>query len=233
MRRAALIALAAALALPAQAAAADQTVQAVDATLAWSPPNVTVKAGESVTWTFAGTSQAHNVASSSANWSLTTPIQANHPPVSYTFASAGTYSFVCNVHPSTMTGTVTVTDASGNPPPPPPPPPPGSQPFPNDQSPPAVVEVSDTQRPRLTRVRAARIARGVRVRFHVSEPARVTVRVRHDGHTVRTRTVRLHRAGTKALRIRGLRAGVYRVDVLARDVALNRSKVKRARVTVR
>ena len=54
MRRAALIALAAALALPAQAAAADRTVQAVDATLAWSPPDVTVKAGESVTWTFAG-----------------------------------------------------------------------------------------------------------------------------------------------------------------------------------
>jgi plastocyanin len=233
VRRAALIALAAALALPASAAAADQTVQAVDATLSWSPATVTVKAGESVTWTFAGTSQAHNVASSSSNWSLTTPIQAGHPPVSYTFAAPGTYSFVCNVHPSTMTGTVTVTDASGNPPPPPPPPPPGEQPFPNDQSPPTVIEVSDTQRPRLTRVRAARIARGVRVRFHVSEPSRVTVRVRHGSRAVRTRTVTLRRAGTRALRVRGLRAGTYRVDVLARDVALNRSKLKRARVTVR
>ena len=234
MRRAALLAVtAAALALPGTAAAADQTVQAVDAALAWSPAAVTVKAGESVTWTFAGTSQAHNVASTSPNWSLSTPIQVGHPPVSYTFASAGTYTFVCNVHPSTMTGTVTVTDASGNPPPPPPPPPPGQQPFPNDQSPPTVVEISDTQRPRLTRVRAARIARGVRVRFHVSEPARVRVRVRRDGRTVRARTVRLRRAGTRSLRLRGLRAGTYRVDVLARDLALNRSKLKRARVTVR
>ena len=233
MRRAVLIALAAALALPALAAAADQSVQAVDATLTWSPPNVTVKAGETVTWTFAGASQAHNVASSGANWSLSSPIQANHPPVSYTFASPGTYSFVCNVHPSTMTGTVTVTDAAGNPPPPPPPPPPGQQPYPNDQSPPTVLELADTQRPRLTRVRASRIARGLRVRFHVSEPSSVTVRVRHGSRTVRKRTVRLRRAGTRSLRLRGLRAGAYRVDVLARDVALNRSKVKRARVSVR
>jgi plastocyanin len=233
VRRAALLALAAALALPATASAADQTVQAVDATLAWSPATVTVKAGESVTWTFTGTAQAHNVAASSANWSLTTPIQSSHPPVSYTFTAPGTYAFVCNVHPSTMTGTVTVTDASGNPPPPPPPPPPGQQPYPNDQSPPTVVEIADTQRPRLTRVRAARIARGVRVRFHVSEPARVRVRVRHGDRTVRTRTVRLRRAGTRSLRLRGLRAGAYRVDVLARDMALNRSKLKRARVSVR
>jgi plastocyanin len=227
-----LIALAAALALPASAAAADQSVQAVDATLTWSPPNVTVKAGETVTWTFAGTSQAHNVASSSANWSLSSPIQADHPPVSYTFASPGTYAFVCNVHPSTMTGTVTVTDAAGNPPPPPPPPPPGQQPYPNDQSPPTVLELADTQRPRLTRVRASRIARGLRVRFHVSEPSSVTVRVRHGPRTVRKRTVHLRRAATRSLRLRGLRAGAYRIDVLARDVALNRSKVKRTRVRV-
>jgi plastocyanin len=231
--RAALTALAVALALPATASAADQTVQAVDATLAWSPATVTVKAGESVTWTFAGTTQAHNVASSSPNWSLSTPIQANHPPVSHTFASPGTYTFVCNVHPSTMTGTVTVTDASGTPPPPPPPPPPGQQPYPNDQSPPSVVEITDTSRPRLTHVRASRIARGVRVRFHVSEPARVRVRVRRDGRTVRARTVRLRQAGTRALRLRGLSAGSYRIDVLARDLALNRSRLKRARVTVR
>ena len=50
---------------------------------------------------------------------------------------------------------------------------------------------------------------------------------------MRKRTVRLRRAGTRSLRLRGLRAGAYRVDVLARDVALNRSKVKRARVSVR
>jgi plastocyanin len=225
-----LLSLAALLGFPAAAAADNQTVQAVDATLTWAPANVAVKPGESVTWTFAGTSQAHNIASNSANWSYTTAIQTSHPPATYTFPSLGQYAFICNVH-SGMTGTVYVT-ADGRLPGSPPPPP-GEQPFPNDQSPPTTVEVADTKRPKLTRVHAARIARGVRVRFHLSEPGRVTVRVRHGDHVVRAKTVRLRRAATRTLKLRGLRAGSYRVEVSARDAALNRAKVKRARVSVR
>ena len=230
MRRFLLLGVAALLAFPAAASAADQTVQAVDATLAWSPANVAVKPGESVTWMFTGTSQAHNVASNSANWTFTTPIQTNHAPVTYTFPALGQYAFICNVH-SGMTGTVSVT-ADGTLPGTPPPPP-GEQPFPNDQPPPAAIEVSDTKRPRLSRVHAGRIALGVRVRFHVSEPGRVTVRVRRGHRVVRTKTVRLRGAATRTLRLHGLPAASYRVEVSARDSALNRSRVKRARVTVR
>jgi len=225
-----LLAVAALLAFPAAASAANQTVQADDATLSWAPANVAVKAGEAVTWTFAGTSQAHNVASNSANWTLSTPIQSNHAPVTYTFPATGAYAFICQVH-SGMTGTVYV-NADGTVPGSPPPPL-SEQPFPNDQSPPGTLEVADTSRPKLTRVHASRIARGVRVRFHLSEPGRVTVRVRRGDHVVRARTVRVRRAATRTLRLHGLLAGSYRVEVTARDSALNRSRVKRARVTVR
>jgi plastocyanin len=228
MRRVLLLAgLVLAVAAPADALAANQTVNGLDGTTGlWSPENVSVHVGDTVTWSFASTTQAHNVAANSANWTLTSPIQVAHPDVTYTFTTAGTYAFVCQVHPDTMKGTVSVDTT------PPPPPPLSEQPFPNDQTPPAVLEITDEQRPALSRVRAAAIAHGARIRFRTSEPGRVTVRVEHGKRTVATRTVRVRRAGTKSLRVRGLRAGTYRIEVLARDLAGNRSRVKRAVVTV-
>jgi plastocyanin len=218
---------------PATAAAADQTVQAVDANgtvdNSWSPASVAIDVGDTVTWTFPGppSTAAHNVESDSANWTLASPIALNHPPVSYTFTASGNYAFVCRVHPGTMKGTVTVGNV-----PPPPPPPLSQQPFPNDQPAPTVLEITDDTRPTLSRVRVARIGHGVRVRFRVSEPARVTVRAKRGRRTVKSTTVRLTRAGSRAVTLRGLRAGRYRIDVLARDSADNRSHVKRARLTV-
>jgi plastocyanin len=226
--RLALLVTAALLVAPASALGADQTVGAVDGTSGlWSPANVSIHVGDTVTWDFSDTSQAHNVASNSSNWTLTSPIQTHHPPVSFTFTAAGTYDFVCNVHPDTMKGTVSV-DA-----PPPPPPPLSEQPFPNDQSAPTVLEITDNRRPALRGVHATRIAHGVRVRFRASEPGRVTVRVRHGKRTVKTRTVRVRRAGAKTLRIGGLAAGTYTITLRARDLAGNRSRARRARVTVR
>jgi plastocyanin len=227
VRRALLLACIAALAGAAPAAAADTTIKALDATSGdWSPKNVSIHAGDTVTWSFAGTTQAHNVASDSSNWTLSSPIQINHPDVSYTFATAGTYAFVCNVHPSTMTGTVSVDTA------PPPPPPLSEQPFDNDQPAPTVLEITDETRPQLARVRASAIARGIRVRFHVNEPGRVTVRIKRGSRTVKTRNLAIRRAATRTLKVRGLAAGRYRIDVLARDLGGNRSRVKHARVTV-
>jgi hypothetical protein len=126
-----------------------------------------------------------------------------------------------------MKGNVTVGDA-----PPPPPPPLSAQPFNNDQPGPAVLEITDDTRPVLSRVRASRIARGVRMRFRVSEPARVTVRIKRGRRTVKSKTVRLARARSRSVNVRGLGPGSYRIDVLARDLADNRSRIKRARVTV-
>jgi hypothetical protein len=127
-----------------------------------------------------------------------------------------------------MIGTVTVTDASGNPPPPPPPPPPAQQPWPNDQKPPAVLEITDDDPPVLSRVRV----RGTRVRFRLSEAGRVAIKVKRGGRTVKTRRASARR-GTNSVTLRGLRAGRYRVEVRAWDLARNHSRLKRARLTVR
>jgi plastocyanin len=234
----ALAALALPVAAPAAAAQAP-AVQAVDGTEAdgynnrWAPAAVTIKAGETVTWSFAGTTVFHNVASSGTNWSFRNGNPAvAPPPASFTFATPGIYAYVCEIHATTMTGTVTVTDAGGTPPPPPPPPPPSEQPWSNDQEPPSVFEVADDQPPALTRVRVRRTARGARVRFRLSEPGRVTIGFKRGRRMVRTKRVRA-REGMRTVRVRGLRPGRYRVEVRARDLAGNRSRLRRARMTVR
>ena len=72
MRRALLVAVPLALGVAAPASAADQVVVGRD-TLDWDRPTVAVQPGESVTWTFPGTVQVHNVAgngpaASDPNW---------------------------------------------------------------------------------------------------------------------------------------------------------------------
>ena len=165
-------------------AASAQTVQAVDGTEAdnynnrWTPQTTTIRVGETVTWSFTGTSALHNVASSGANWSFRNGNPGSgSPPASHTFSAPGTYRFVCEVHATTMFGDVVVTDASGNPPPPPPPPPLSEQPFPNDAGAPSGFEVADALAPRLSRMAVRQWHRGARLRFRLDEPAVVTVRV--------------------------------------------------------
>lgn len=230
-----------ALALAPAASAQEHVIQAVDGTEAdsynnrWTPQTTTIKVGESVTWSFAGTSALHNVASSGANWS---PAFRNGdpasgpPPASYTFTKPGTYRYICEVHANTMYGDVVVTDASGNPPPPPPPPPLSEQPFPNDAGTPSAFEVDDALGPRLSRVRARGRHHRLRLRLRLDEPAIVTVRVLRARVTVKRRRVMLLR-GRQALTIRHLRRGRYRLVVSARDLAGNRSRTRRVRVRVR
>jgi plastocyanin len=231
-------ALLAALATAPAALADDQTVQAVDGTAAdnynnrWTPSNVTVKAGETVTWSFAGTGVFHNVASNSSNWSFRNGDPAIAPPPgSFTFTTPGVYGFVCQIHATTMTGTVTVTDATGTPPPPPPPPPPSEQPWPNDQQAPTVFEVADEQRPKLSGVRASGIAHGARVRFRLSEVGRATITAQRGRRTIEAKRVRA-RKGANSVMLRGLRAGRYDIAVRARDLAGNRSRPRHVRLTI-
>ena len=232
MRRITLVAALAAITVvvPAGAAtAANQTVQALDdnANYRFAPAEVAIQPGETVTWTFAGTTDPHNVDAYGGNWTFRSgDPSVGHPDASWTFPTEGTYTYRCDFH-SAMTGTVKV----GNPPPPPPPPP-SEQPFANDQSGPTVFEITDDRKPTLSRVRASRIARGARVRFRVSEPGSVTVRVKRGRQTVKSRTVRVARAGAETITVRGLPAGSYRIEVVARDRADNRSRVKRSRLTV-
>jgi plastocyanin len=227
----------AALAFPA-AASADQTIRAFDGPLGdgsdsgWTPNEVTVKAGDAVSWAFEGTTLAHNVISASANWSLVgTPIGVAGPPISTTFPTPGTYAYVCQLH-AAMTGSVTVTDAAGVAPPPPPPPPLSEQPFPNDGGALTSFERIDAVAPVLGGLRIRRVARGARVRFRLSEPGRATLALKRAGKTVKTRTVDA-RKGANTVTVRGLAAGGYRVEVRARDLSGNAAKLKRARITIR
>jgi plastocyanin len=220
-------------------AASAQTVQAIDGTEAdnynnrWSPQTPTVTVGETVTWRFAGTSALHNVASSGANWSFRNGDPASAAPsASYTFTTPGTYRFVCEVHANTMFGNVLVTDASGNPPPPPPPPPLSEQPFPNDAGAPRAFEVDDALAPRLSRMWARGRRHAARIGFRLDEPAVVTVRVRRARITVKRSRAMLLR-GRRKLTIRRLQPGRYRLDIVARDLAGNRSRVRHRRVSVR
>lgn len=230
-------AAAAVFALPA-AASADVTFQAVDGTLpdgsdnVWAPNVATVKAGDTVTWSFAGTALAHNVKSNTTGWTFSNAPMVGNPPVTQTFSTPGTYTFLCELHASPMRGTLTVTDAAGTAPPPPPPPPLSEQPFANDAPPLSVVEVRDVVRPRLDRVRVSRVTRGARVRFRVSEAGTVALKLTRGAKTVKTRTVHT-RKGTNRVTLRGLRAGGYRVELRARDLAGNTARTTRARVTVR
>jgi plastocyanin len=233
-RQALLLGLALPLAAASPAAAAEVEIKAVDSTettpAGWDKPLVTIAPGDTVVWSFAGTAELHNVLSASENWSYRSgeAVKAG-PNGSFPFTTTGRYDFVCQVH-AEMRGTVTVGDV-----PPPPPPPLSEQPFPNDGAAPTVLETGglDTTKPTLRSVRVQRMKRGARIRFRVSERARVTVRFKRAGKVVRTRHV--DAAGTARLAVRGkaLRAGRYRVELRAEDIAGNRSGLRTARLTVR
>ena len=98
--------------------ATNQTIAAVGHS-GWSPADVSIAPGESVTWTN-GTGQFHNVCVRSAgaatgcgeyrsgNPSASWPSEGYPHP----FPNAGTYSYICEQHPN-MTGTITVGSGSG------------------------------------------------------------------------------------------------------------------------
>ena len=85
-------------------------------------------------------------------------------------------------------------------------------------------------------VRTKALRRGVRVRFRVSEPATVTVRVKRRGSrkVLKSRRVQVL-AGTRTVTLRSkrLKKGRYTVEILARDAYGNRSSLAKKRLTLR
>jgi amicyanin len=73
---------------------------------AFGPQSITVKVGAKVTWTN-DDQDPHTVTSQSGNGPLKSKTLNNGDTFSYTFTKAGSYDYLCTIHPF-MTGTVVV-----------------------------------------------------------------------------------------------------------------------------
>ena len=203
------------LALAVPGVALSATVNVLDND--YSPRELRVVPGETVTWNFTTAFQDHTVTSDpgqAESFASGAP-QIQGPPYSHTFNTLGRFVYRCTVHPD-MSGAVTV-------------------------APP------DLTAPSLTRLRASpsrfcvpgrRCRRaGTRFRMRLSEASRVRgsiATVRRPGRRLRRISVRL-RAGDRSIRFRGrgLKPGRYLVRLQATHDAGNKSAVKRARFRVK
>ena len=96
--------------LPAPAAQAATTHQVLMSGYAFSPRTLTITAGDTVTWT--NQDQApHDVKTTSGPASIHSPMLNKGGTWSHTFATAGTYGYVCTVHPN-MTAQLVVEPAA-------------------------------------------------------------------------------------------------------------------------
>ena len=96
--------------LPAPAAQAAATHQVLMSGYAFSPRTLTITAGDTVTWT--NRDQApHDVKTTSGPASIHSPMLSKGGTWSHTFTTAGTYGYVCTVHPD-MTAQLAVQPAT-------------------------------------------------------------------------------------------------------------------------
>jgi plastocyanin len=70
----------------------------------FTPPNIQVSPGATVTWTWSANAGQHNVTFSDV---ASTTLSAGGF-FTRTFGTAGTFSYLCTLHPSVMTGSVLV-----------------------------------------------------------------------------------------------------------------------------
>jgi plastocyanin len=73
---------------------------------AYAPATLTIQQGDTVTWTNQD-SVAHDVTVTSGPTAFHSPMLAQGQSWTYTFATAGSYGYVCSVHPD-MTASITV-----------------------------------------------------------------------------------------------------------------------------
>lgn len=165
----------------------------------FSPDDVTVTPGSTVTITNSG----GGAASHDLVWEDGAPGVSPATPTrwstSRTFPSEGSFRFYCSVHGAPggvgMSGIVRVRAPSS-----------GTQPGGTQTVPPpepgAPAPAADVTPPRITRAAVARRRTGVRVRFRLSEAARVAIRIRRGGRTVTRRVYRRRPVGTSILLVR-------------------------------
>jgi plastocyanin len=204
----------------------------------WTPATLAIAPGDTVHWKLASALSPpllHDVKSTTIAGTESWSLEAGPPPAAdgtFTFSTPGRYQYYCRFHSDGTTG-MAGTIVVGNPPPPPPPPP-GQTYWPNDSGEPKQLETGgvDRTRPRLKSVRVKRSASGARISFRVSERARVTVRLKRGGKTVKTKRVTTSGSAKLTVGGRALRAGRYRVELRAVDVAGNTSSLRAARITL-
>ncbi len=228
-----------ALLVPADTAlAASQTVTATSSN-AFSPKDVSVNVGESVTWNNAG--GFHNVLFDDGLFDEPPdPVDPWPMPVSRTFNTVGTFRYICEAHVTSdnMTGTVTVLSYGA---------PPGPGPGPGPPQPVAADKVKPTLKLSGRRKQRALRRRAVLVAVEVNEASTVvaagTVSVPGAGKVIRlkkaskrlaagakaTLKLKLPKQASKALRRAfGRRTRLTaRLTVTARDAAGNTRSAKR------
>jgi plastocyanin len=187
----------------------------------FTPAALTVTAGDSVTWTWAG--GKHSVTSTSAEPFDSGSLSAGS--FSHTFATAGTFSYLCVWH-SGMTGSITVLPAA------PAAPAAGTAPAASTPGATGVPQaapgplVARPGRPRLAGVGVS----GRRLRFRLNESATVVALAfrPHAARGIRIgRLVASPGKGTLDLRLDRLHPGHHRLVVRATDTGGQRSKASR------
>jgi len=95
--------------IPQGARAANVTVSTGDNF--FSPSSITVHVGDTITWTNDGALPHTTTAADAWDSDILMPGEQ----FSYTFTTAGTFNYLCAVHPTLMTGAVVVEQASAGP----------------------------------------------------------------------------------------------------------------------
>jgi plastocyanin len=219
------------------ASAANKSIAAVSFT-DWNPADVSIEAGDDVTWTNA-TGIAHNVcvaaagaASGCGEFRSGDPSDA-WPSGGYThrFAAAGSYKYVCEVHAS-MTGTITVTAPPGTSTTPPP----DSQPTDTITVPTQTdtTPATDMTAPSFTgkpKRRASRKSLVLELSSSEDATLKATVfrRPPRGRSFARVTEASVHvKAGKNVVKVprAALRSGAYRVKLQLVDAAGNKSSAK-------
>jgi plastocyanin len=211
-----------------------------------------ISTGDTVTWDFGGSDVGHNAASDNdvaadpawSSWKEPPSGVVTSGRYSREFTQPGDYEFVCQAHPTTMRGTISVTGEATEPPNDPPDDPPADSPTNTPSSPPpdtsgttpAPTPEDDAVKPTVRKVKLEAKRRAVRVRFRLSEAATVTIKVKRRGSKKVLKAARLQApVGTRSVMLRSkrLKSGRYTVEIQARDAYGNRSSVARKRLALR
>ena len=212
-------------------------------------PEVRISTGDTVVWKLS--SGVHN-ASSKGSTPANAPWDTRKSPVvvpsvdqQWTFGQAGVYRYVCDVHPTTMTGTIIVegdpveTATRRRPPRRRHPPgrrratptfaataPPGATATPDSHlntPAPGKAARTDTTAPSLTGAKARAVSAGAKLSFSISEPATLRIVARRGKRTVTSATLHVA-AGKRSVTLRSSslrKKGTYSLELRAVDAMAN------------